>query len=457
MKVWKIEDREKPQGIEQLVETFTASEDVVWDKKLIPYDILGSIAHVMGLKDIGIISKQEADKLKSALVDLLTTEIELTPEDEDVHSKVENLLIQRLGKLGEKIHTGRSRNDQILLDTRLYIKDNLFSLTCKLLELAQSLLDLASQNEKVPMPGYSHMRKAMPSSVGLWASSFVESILDDIVVLETGFSLCDQSPLGAGAGYGVPINLNRNLTADLLGFSRVQNNTLYVMNSRGKFEFILLAGLGNINIDLSRLSADLILFSCEDIGYFTLPDEFTTGSSIMPQKSNPDILELIRGKSSRLLGNICSVYSVLPALTSGYHRDLQEVKEPLMKSFETTKSSTNILSALIRGLEVNQNRLKASFNKQMMATDKVFEGVKKGKPFRSAYQQVKKDLQFEDKGSPTRAEIDRALRSRRHPGGPGNLGLKKLADGIEENKSKWAKREKDFHQKLDQLTMTARG
>ncbi len=457
MKVWKIEDREKFQDIEQLVETFTAKEDIVCDKKLIPYDILGSIAHVLGLKSIGIICEEEADKLKNTLINLLDTEIELTPEDEDVHSKVENLLIQRLGKLGEKIHTGRSRNDQILLDTRLYIKDNLFTITDKLLELAQSLLELASQNEKVPMPGYSHLRKAMPSSVGLWASSFVESIIDDTIVLETAFLLCDQSPLGAGAGYGVPLNLNRAMTADLLGFNRVQNNSLYVMNSRGKFEFIVLACLGNINLDLSRLSTDLILFSNEDFGFFTLPDEFTTGSSIMPQKNNPDILELIRGKSSRLLGNICSVYSLLPALTSGYHRDLQEVKGPLMKSFETTNSSINILSSLIQRLEVNQNRLKAGFNRQMMATDRVYGRVKKGESFRSAYQQVKKNLQCRSKRVPTSEEIDDALQARKHPGGPGNLGLDNLGQKLEKSQSEWNKKEKDFHQKLDRLITTADG
>lgn len=451
MKVWQINHKKRDKNIEKLVETFTAKEDIIYDKKLAFYDILGSIAHVMGLKSIGLISEEEAKRLKSALVDLLDEEIELTPEDEDIHSKIECLLTQRLGKLGEKLHTGRSRNDQILVDTRLYIKDNIFINACKLLELAQSLLDLASQNQEVPMPGYTHSRKAMPSSVGLWASSFVEAITDDLMLLETVLSLCDQSPLGAGAGYGVPLNLNRKLTADLLGFRKVQNNSLYVMNSRGKFEFTILSCLGGINLDLSRLCSDLILFSSPEFNFFELPAVLTTGSSIMPHKKNPDVLELIRGRSSRLLGNISLTYSLLVGLTSGYSRDLQEVKGPLMEGFEITENSAHVLSLVIRGLEVNEKILREACDLKMMITDKVFALVREGQTFRSAYKKIKKEMETKAAKPISKQEIDRAIRARTHQGGLANLGLDNLRSEIEEKKSEWETAKKDFHKTLDQL------
>lgn len=451
MKVWEINHNRRDKNTEKLVENFTAKEDIIYDQKLTYWDILGSIAHLIGLKSIGLLTKDEATKLKQELVKLLEEEIELTPEDEDIHSKIESILIERLGELGEKLHTGRSRNDQILVDIRLYTKKRLFVVIDALLELARSLLDFARENVEVPMPGYTHCRKAMPSSVGLWTSAFVEALLDDLTLLESGFVICDQSPLGAGAGYGVPLALNRELTAKLLGFRKVQNNSLYVMNSRGKFEFTVLSCLGSINLDLSRLCADLILFSGEEFGFLTLPVEFTTGSSIMPQKRNPDTLELIRGRSSRLLANISRVYSLINGLSSGYSRDLQEIKGPLIEGFETTEWGLKILSPMIEGLKINKGRLKESFDQQIMATDKVFEKVRKGVSFRNAYREVKKKLKSE-KDEPVKSEeIYNAIQSRNHQGGPGNLGLSNLTTEIDEKKTEWRTKRENFDRTLDRL------
>ena len=338
MKLWQ-----KGYSLNEEVEKFTVGKDFLLDKNLIKYDVYGSIAHAMMLNKIGILTKDELQKLKKSLKEILElnekNKFEIKPEDEDVHTAIENYLTNKLGALGKKIHTARSRNDQILVDIRLYSKEKMLEVKKMALELASSLAQAAEKYSDIPMPGYTHSRKAMPSSVGLFLGSFAESMMDDLELLEKAYELNDQSPLGGGAAYGLPLDIDRKLVADLLVFKKVQNNVLYVQNSRGKFESAIIFSLSAIMNGLSRLSNDLILFSMEEFGFFSLPDEFCTGSSIMPQKKNPDVFELTRAKSVKVDSNLFLVKNIVAKLQSGYNRDLQLTKEPLIESFEITLST----------------------------------------------------------------------------------------------------------------------
>ena len=305
MKLWENGDS---AGLHEKVEEFTAGEDIHLDQKLVEWDVVGSIAHATMLNKIGILTDSELIDLRKALVRIIELnekgKFVLELKDEDVHTKIENNLTETLGSVGKKIHTGRSRNDQVQVDLRLYTKEKLFRIEARLFGLCRELVKFAEKNKWVPMPGYTHFQKAMPSSVGLWAMSYAESLMDDQRILKAAFSINDQNPLGSAAGYGVPLNLDRDLTTRLLGFANLQNNVLYVQNSRGKIESIVISALAQIMLDLSRLSNDLIIYSTEEFGFFTIGDKFRTGSSIMPNKRNPDILELVRGKMSTVTAGV---------------------------------------------------------------------------------------------------------------------------------------------------------
>jgi len=317
-------------GLHEKVEEFTAGEDVKLDQRLVEWDVVGSIAHATMLNKIGILTESELMDLKRALINVIDLNekgkfiIEL--KDEDIHTKIENFLTENLGNVGKKIHTGRSRNDQVQVDLRLYTKEKLLKIQINLLNLCKELTRFAEKNKWVPMPGYTHFQKAMPSSVGLWAMAYAESLLDDLRILKTAYSINDQNPLGSAAGYGVPLDLDRDLTTRLLGFESLQNNVLYVQNSRGKIESIVISALSQIMIDLSRLCNDVILYSTEEFGFFNIGDKFRTGSSIMPKKRNPDILELVRGKMSTVVSSFTQVVDIIKNLPSGYHRDIQEAR-----------------------------------------------------------------------------------------------------------------------------------
>lgn len=450
MKTWETGKEEKKTAIEQLVEDFTAGADVDYDQRLAKYDIYGSIAHVHALEDLNLVTSQEAEKLRNELRGLLEEDISLTAEEEDIHTRVENELTESLGELGEKLHTARSRNDQVLVDIRLFTKAELFEVVRELLNLAESLLNFGSSQSDTPMVGYTHYRKAMPSSVGLWAGSYAEALLDDLTLIEANLDLLDQSPLGVGAGYGVPVKLDRELTADLLGFEKVQNNAIYIMNSRGKFEFNLLSSFASVQLDLSRLASDLITFSDGEFGYFEIPEEFTTGSSIMPQKKNPDVLELVRARSGGFLGHLSGLFSLLHGLRSGYSRDLQETKKVLIQGLDETSDSLKVLAPLISGLQVNEEELMKSFSGEVFATDKVFDLVGDGVPFREAYRKVKNNLGDEGE-EVTEDQIKKSVNSRDHLGGPGNPGLNEKKDSLGRIKDKWVERESRFKDCLKEL------
>lgn len=429
MKLWGSEKNNSNTKISEMVEKFTAGEDVLYDQMLVNYDVIGSIAHATMLKEIGILTNEELIKLKSALRQIISLnrrgKFKIETKDEDVHTKTENFLTEKLGETGKKLHTGRSRNDQILVDLRLYTREKLLSIEKNLLNLCNALLEFGRKNSKTPMPGYTHFRKAMPSSVGLWACSFVEALLDDLETIKCAYTLNNQNPLGSAAGYGVHLNIDRNLTTSLLGFEKVQNNVLYVQNSRGKIESIVLAALTQVMLDLGKLSNELVIFSTDEFDFFSIPEEFCTGSSIMPKKRNPDVLELVRARSAKVFSNYIAMITTIKDLFSGYNRDMQETKEPLLKSLHITNTCLKILVPLIKKLGVNRGNLLDAFTPQLFTADEAIKLVKYDIPFREAYKQI--DYNFHE------LKIDdpvKGIQLKKHIGAPGNLNTKKLGKKI---------------------------
>jgi argininosuccinate lyase len=342
-------------------------------------------------------------------------------EDQDVHLAVERRLTEKLGVLGQRIHTGRSRNDQVAVDLRLHARDNLLGLLEEAAALAHGLLRCARRHRNIPMVGRTHLQPAMPSSVGLWASGYAEGLLDDLLTVEAAYAYNDRCPLGSAAGYGVPLPLDRALTARLLGFAQPHHNVFYASNARGKAESIILGALTQVMLTASRLAEDLILFTMPEFGYFTLPAELCTGSSIMPQKRNPDVLELIRAKAARLLGHQAAAGAIVKALPGGYNRDLQETKEIYMDGMAVTRATLRILGLLTDGLGVNVARLRAGFTPPVFATDRALELVAGGMPFRAAYRQVRDQLAALGESDP-----DAAIAAKTHLGGTAGLDLDAL-------------------------------
>ncbi|NOX96585.1 MAG: argininosuccinate lyase [Nitrospirae bacterium] len=449
MKLWQ-----KGYKLDKEVEKFTVGDDYLLDRELIEADVLGSLAHAEMLVSLKILTAGEFKKLRKVLLEILLLREEekftISARDEDVHTAVENYLTKKLGDLGKKIHTARSRNDQVIVDLRIYAKGKLLELEESLLDFCRTLRRFCRENKNVPMPGYTHCRKAMPSSVSLWAGAFLESLLDDLFLLKSAYEINNQCPLGSAAGYGVPLNIDRQLTSDLLGFKKVQNNVLYVNNSRGKIESIILSALSQVMLDLSKLAEDLILFTREEFNYFALPDEFCPGSSIMPQKKNPGPLEIVRGKSNVVVSYLFQVLNVINGLPSGYNQDFQLTKGPLLKGLEITNSSLQVSALIISGLKVNKESLKKSFPPEIFATDEAYKLVKEGMPFRDAYRRVAKDSKRSQTLTP-----GKIISSRKHLGASGNLGLEKVEKRIKEE-LKILKKEKDaFEKKKRRLTKTA--
>ncbi len=413
---------EKTYTLDALVEAFTVGEDFRLDARLVDADCVASMAHARMLEAIGILTPAEAAGLLKELARIIQLngrgEFTIHARDEDVHTAIENHLSAALGDAGKKVHTGRSRNDQVLVALRLWSRGFLLAFIQAGLGLAGELLGLAEANADTPMPGRTHLQTAMPSSVGLWAAAWAEEILDDLSLARQAFGLLDCSPLGSAASYGVPLKLDREKVAELLGFSRVQNNVLYAANSRGKLEAVALEAVEHTVLTLSRLAQDLILFSLPELGYFTLPPELCSGSSIMPQKKNPDGLELIRGKSAAISAHLASMKGVLRALPSGYNRDLQETKGPYFRGCEDGLGCVRIMDLTVRKLTVNRDALRRGFTPDIFATDRALDLVSRGIPFRDAYREVGRSL---DKlaGSDPRE----ALASRTSTGTPGNLRL----------------------------------
>jgi argininosuccinate lyase len=383
---------EKGYSLDPQVEEFTVGEDYLLDRQLVRYDCLASIAHATMLGSIGVLEEQEVQSLVDELNRIIQLnergEFEVLLEHEDCHTAIENHLTRELGDPGQKIHTGRSRNDQVLAALRLYYKEELAQCKGQVSELVHSIQQFVVRYGEVGLPGYTHTRKAMPSSIGLWAECFVDSMRDNLRQIEAALELIDQSPLGTGAGYGVPLDVDRECVTELLGFARVQENPVYAQHSRGKFEATILHVLTQVLLDLNRITTDLIVFSLPELGYFELPEEICTGSSIMPQKRNPDVLEAVRARYHMVVSYELQVKSTIGNLLSGYNGDLQLTKGPTMRGLRTTQECLSVMALVFEKLGVNEERCSAGLTDEVYATEKVYELVKKGVPFREAYRRI---------------------------------------------------------------------
>lgn len=389
MKLW-----EKEYKLNKQVENFTIGDDYILDTKLISYDCIASITHAQMLGKIDVLKKSEVKKIVSVLNDIIKMDsigkFKISKEQEDSHTAIEEYLIKKLGSVGEKIHTARSRNDQVLVALRLYYKDEL--LACKKLagEFIHILQNFIEKYKDVKLPGYTHMRKAMPSNISMFGNSFIDSMKDNLKLIDSVLGLIDQSPLGAAAGYGTSIDIDKEFVANMLQFSKVQENPIYTQNSRGKFEATILHSLSQIMFDLNKLASDIILFSMPEFGYFNLPEDICTGSSIMPHKKNPDVLELVRAKYHIVVSYEFQIKELTSNLISGYHRDLQLTKKPVMKGIDITKSSISIMNLVISNLKIDKQKCQKALSEEIFATEEVYKLVKKGIPFREAYRIIAK-------------------------------------------------------------------
>ncbi|MEM2874743.1 MAG: argininosuccinate lyase [Candidatus Hadarchaeales archaeon] len=425
---------EKGYNLDEFMEEFTVGDDHILDRELIEADVYGSIAHARMLFKIGVLGREEFLRLKRALLEILSGaergKFEIRREDEDVHTAIENHLTKKLGGLGKKIHTARSRNDQVLLDIRIYSRKELLVIWRELLELAGTLAKFASENRDVPMPGRTHTQRAMPSSVGLWAGAFAESLMDDLRLIKAVYSLNNQCPLGSAASYGVPLPIDRQMVSDLLGFEKVQNNVLYANNSRGKIEAMIVFALVQITEDLSKLANDLIFFSIPELGYFSLPREYCPGSSIMPQKLNPCPLELVRARSAGNIARLLHLLLIIRNLPSGYNRDFQETKRPLMEALRVTEDCMKVMRMIFEKLKVNRETLIRSFTPELFAADRALRLVVEEKmPFRDAYRKVASELDRLEMEDPVKN-----IMSKKHVGAPGNLRIEELMKQISSEK-----------------------
>lgn len=403
----------------------TAAEDRPWDARLLRWDVLGSLGHIEALRAGGILSGTDHARLRRALREALAAagrgRLRFGPEHEDVHTAVEEWLTRRYPGLGERVHAGRSRNDQVALDLRLYLKDALLDLHGRALAAAGALLDFARRNASVLWPGYTHQRRAMPSSAGLWAGGYAEGLLDTAEALDALWRQVNRSPLGSAAGYGVPLPLRREVAARALGFEGLDRNVAAVQGGRGKLEAAVLFWCTQLGHELGRLSQDVILYSAEEFGFLVLPAGLATGSSIMPQKRNPDLFELTRGRAGALEGDLLAVLQIKGRLSSGYHRDFQLLKEPLMRGLDRAALMLDTVAGAVPRLGVDRARAAAALDRGALATDEVMRRVEAGRPFRLAYREVKAALSAgETFPLPSRSEI---VARRRSTGGLGNLGL----------------------------------
>jgi len=404
-----------------VIEKYTAGSDYVFDKELLPFDITASKTHAKELQKVGIITAKELKALLGAF-DALSKEAEkekitIMPEDEDCHTVIENYLVKKLGSVGKKIHTGRSRNDQVLVALRLYMKSHLLTLQKECGELAIMFLQFAEKYKNVPMPGYSHTQQAMLGSVGHHFSAYAESLLDDVDFLGFVLKHIDKNPLGSAAGFGTAIPIDREYTTKELGFASVQQNSLYCQNSRGKFESLFLEGLAQVMMTLGKCANDLILFTSQEFGFFSVDPSLTTGSSIMPQKRNLDAMELLRGSVSVVISNQLMIKDISKNLLSGYNRDVQLLKKPLMESVAIAHDSIEVVGIFLGGTIPNAENIKSKITQGIFAADIANQLVGKGIPFRDAYTQALDVLEGQT------VDMEKNLASKKTLGAPGNLQL----------------------------------
>jgi argininosuccinate lyase len=398
MKIWNQNSKDKNSAIDY----FLSGEDIVLDQELFLYDIEASIAHAHELQNINTLTKAEAKKIVASLKNLAklfqVKKFKLTTKYEDCHSAIEDYLTKELGSVGKKIHTGRSRNDQVMVAMRLYARSKLDDIQLLNLQIAKSFFDQAENHSSDPMPGYTHLQRAMPSTWGLWFGAFAESFLDNIDLISNIQSWMNINPLGSAAGYGVNLPIQRDISTKELSFKRKQLNSLYVQNSRGKFELELVGSLKQPMLDVRKFSWDMSIFLAQEFSLLGIASKYSTGSSIMPNKSNPDVIELMRANYAVIAGHYSELENLI-SLPSGYHRDLQLTKRSLIHSIHCVSKTLALLPDLISSIKVNLQRSSEFIDQDMMMTDQAYALVQSGLPFREAYLKVKsnKDTNFVSK------------------------------------------------------------
>jgi argininosuccinate lyase len=379
------------------VQDFTVGNDQAMDMFLAPFDVMGSIAHGIMLESIGLLEKKELDaivaELKNIHHDIQEGNFQIEEGVEDIHSQVELLLTKKLGDVGKKIHSGRSRNDQVMVDIKLFLRNELKNIITEVKQLFDLLLTQSEKYKEHRMPGYTHFQLAMPSSFGLWFAAYAESLVDDIATLQGAYKVINRNPLGSAAGYGSSFPLNRQLTTDLLGFDSLNYNVIYAQMGRGKTERVFASAISNVASTLNKLAADSCLFMNQNFGFISFPDELTTGSSIMPHKKNPDVFELIRARCNQLAGLPNDIALITTNLPSGYHRDLQLLKEVVFPAIQNIKSCLKMTSLMISNISVKENLLEDEKYSYMFSVEEVNRLVLSGMPFRDAYKKVGNDIE----------------------------------------------------------------
>lgn len=418
MKLW-----EKGTKINELIESFTVGKDREMDFYLAKFDVAGSLAHIRMLEQVGLLPADEliplSENLKSIYKEILEGNFTMDEGIEDIHSQIELTLTTRLGEMGKKIHSGRSRNDQVLLDLKLFTREAIETVATNTLSLFEILISCGDRYKEILMPGYTHLQVAMPSSFGLWFSAYAESLADDLLLLQAAYRVADQNPLGSAAGYGSSFPLNRQMTTDLLGFESMNYNVVYAQMGRGKMERTVLSALASIASTLSRLAFDVCLFMSQNFNFVSLPDELTTGSSIMPHKKNPDVFELLRAHCNKIQSLPSQMLTITNNLPSGYFRDMQLTKEIYLPTFGELNECLKIASFALENIRVNEHILDDDRYKYLYSVEEVNRLVLSGTPFRDAYQVVGRAIE-NNQFNPGR-QIQHS-----HEGSIGNLCLDKI-------------------------------
>ena len=441
-KLWQ-----KNSKVAASVESFTIGNDQAMDLYLAPYDVLGSIAHTTMLSEVGLLTADEQVQLKNALIDIYksieTGDFALEEGVEDIHSQVEILLTQKLGDIGKKIHSARSRNDQVLVDLKLFLRAEIISLSKSVQSLFELLQAKSEAHKNDLLPGYTHLQLAMPSSFGLWMGAYAESLVDDMTMLQAAFTVVNKNPLGSAAGYGSSFPINRTRTTELLGFESLNYNVVYAQMGRGKAERITASAMANIADTLARLSMDACLFLNQNFGFISFPEELTTGSSIMPHKKNPDVFELIRSHCNRIKALPNEIMMMTTNLPSGYHRDLQLLKEHLFPALQQLRSCIDMASLMIQHMEVKKDLLEDVKYQYLFSVEEVNKLVLGGMPFRDAYKKVGQSI--EDGTYSYSTQIGHT-----HEGSIGNLCTSQIASQMKlvMDKMELSKIENAIHQLL---------
>ena len=376
----------------EVVDAFTVGNDRILDMRLARYDVIGSMAHIRMLESIGLLTSEELDTLTAALEEILQ-EIEggefiLEDDVEDIHSQVELLLTRRLGDIGKKIHSGRSRNDQVLVDVKLFLKDEVLKLREEVLTLFDTLQNLSEKHKDILLPGYTHGQVAMPSSFGLWFGAYAEALADDMYMLRGAYNVTDQNPLGSAAGYGSSFPLDRQMTTDLLGFASLDHNVVAAQLSRGKSERAVASAMGAIALTLNKFAADCCMYMSPNYGFIKFPDELTTGSSIMPHKKNPDVWEIMRGKCNMIMSTEGTISMMCSNMPHGYHREFQLLKDVLFPALELIHSCLQMAEYMLQHITVKDNILDAPIYDYLFTVEEVNRRTLNGMPFRDAYKTV---------------------------------------------------------------------